>query len=540
MTRPSALSLVVALVLGLTSVAPPSHAAPGGLDPTFGGGFGRVRTPVGGSLTFSQFNTSEVSGQPSIALQPDGKIVVAGSCKIDATYDFCLIRHNSNGNLDTTFGSNGLVKTDVQGADDLIAGVAIQPDGKIVVAGTCESNIFATRKNFCLVRYTATGALDTSFSNDGKLTTSFTSFDDVATSVALQADGKIVLSGYCANNVGDINSSATFGIEVCLARYTSAGTLDTSFNGDGKLVTSIGGAISTRVRNKANAIAIAADGKIVVTGSNYTGTTASFGDTNLLLLRFLPNGTLDTTFSSDGIVTVTTPDWIVGNAVAIQPDNLVVVVGYAVSGCSAPVACAVALRFTETGALDSTFGVFGRVDIAHGNPAKSAFTYSVALQNDGKIVLAGHCAEAGGRRSFCFARLNAEGGIDKSFAANGFGSVQFDAFDYDYGFGVAVQSDGKIVLGGFCSFSPNPDFCVARLEGGPFGARNCSLDIDGDGKVLATTDSLIHARIALGITGSAVIGGITFPADATRNLWGGNGTRDIRKYLNTQCGMALP
>ena len=539
MMYPSVFLRIALLAFGLAGLAPPAYAAPGDLDTSFGGGFGRVRAQVGGDLGWVRFSTSEVSGQPSIALQPDGKIVLAGSCKIGATYDFCVVRHNSNGTADATFGDNGLVRTDVRSGDDFVAGLAIQPDGKIVLAGTCQNNLSPTTgRDFCVVRYTAAGALDTGFSGDGKLTVSFSSFDDVATSMALQPDGKIVLAGYCTNNAGAFNSSGTFGTEVCLARITSIGDLDTSFNRDGKLITAIGGAIPTRIRNKANAIAIAADGKIVITGSNYVGTDASFADTNLLLARFLPSGTLDATFASDGVVSVDTLSWIVGNAVAIQPDGQIIVAGYRVGGCPGNDG-AVALCFTESGALDSKFGSFGFATLDLDSSALGSFTYSVALQVDGKTVLAGHCAEAGGRQSFCFARLNSDGGLDKTFASNGIGSIQFEALNYDYGFSVAVQPDGKIVLGGLCVESSGSSLCIARLEGGPFGARNCSLDIDGDGRVLATTDSLIHARIALGITGGAVIGGINFPVGATRDQWGSNTSRDIRKFLLTHCGMVL-
>lgn len=92
---------------------------------------------------------------------------------------------------------------------------------------------------------------------------------------------------------------------------------------------------------------------------------------------------------------------------------------------------------------------------------------------------------------------------------------------------------------GNCSNGTNDDFCIARFEGGPFGARACSLDLDGDGKVLATTDMLIATRVALGVAGNAAIGGVAFPANAMRDEWGTNTTRDIRKFLTTQCGMAL-
>ena len=99
---------------------------------------------------------------------------------------------------------------------------------------------------------------------------------------------------------------------------------------------------------------------------------------------------------------------------------------------------------------------------------------------------------------------------------------------------VALQPDGKIVVAGYCSNGTNNDFCLTRYESGPFDAKNCSLDIDGDGRILATTDMLIGTRVALGITGNAVIGGITFAQNATRNTW-----PLIRDYLVTQCGMSL-
>ena len=99
---------------------------------------------------------------------------------------------------------------------------------------------------------------------------------------------------------------------------------------------------------------------------------------------------------------------------------------------------------------------------------------------------------------------------------------------------LALQPDGKIVVAGECSNGSNNDFCLARYEGGPFDSRNCSMDIDGDNRVLATTDMLIGARVALGLTGNAVIGGITFASHATRTTWPA-----IRDYLVSQCGMSI-
>jgi uncharacterized delta-60 repeat protein len=516
-------------------------SGPGDPDTTFQIS-GRVHTVINGLITYHTFSTGEAAGQPAIALQPDGKIVIVGSCKIGATWDLCVLRYGAGGAIDTTFGVSGAVTTDMQGADDFAAGIAIQPDGKIVVAATCENTLtITTRRDFCVARYTATGALDTTFSGTGIVRTSFSNFDDVATSMALQSDGKIVVAGYCANNAGAFNSSSTFGIEICVARYTNTGELDTGFSGDGTLRTSIGGTSASFVRNKANAVAIASDGKIVLTGSRYVGTASGFSDTDLLLVRLLPDGELDTSFSSDGVVTRAWTSWIYGSALTIQPDGRILIAGYRIGGCGALTECMIALRYNESGSPDATFGASGVVAIDVSAVGTAAYTHAIALQNDGKIVLAGNCGGAGVSRKFCFARLHGDGDLDNSFATNGIGSLAWRADGRDYGSAVAITRSGSIVLGGFCYPVNDSEvaFCIARREGGAFGARNCSLDIDGDGRTTATIDGLIATRVMLGLTGSAVIGGISFPANASRDEWGTNTSRDIRKYLITQCGLNL-
>ena len=128
----------------------------------------------------------------------------------------------------------------------------------------------------------------------------------------------------------------------------------------------------------------------------------------------------------------------------------------------------------------------------------------------------------------------APGNLDTTFGSGTGKIITAIGSGEDTARALAVQPDGKIVVAGSCSNRSDNDFCLARYEGGPFDARNCSMDIDGDNLVLATTDSLIHARIALGLTGNAVIGGITFASHATRTTWPA-----IRDYLVTQCGMSI-
>ena len=171
-----------------------------------------------------------------MALQHDGKIVVAGSTGQSSGNFFAVVRLNGDGSLDTSFGSDGTLTTKLGQGESQAASVALQADGKIVVAGY---TFFQPGRLFALARYNSDGSLDTSFDGNGKLTTQFSNVDDLpgfgfvqsfdqATSIAVQADGKIVVAGYTIKNSGT---------DFAIARYNSDGSLDTSFNEDGKLTT---------------------------------------------------------------------------------------------------------------------------------------------------------------------------------------------------------------------------------------------------------------------------------------------------------------
>jgi uncharacterized delta-60 repeat protein len=531
-----ALVFVRCFALLLAASGASAFAAPGDFDATFGGGDGQVRPTNLGQVTLRQSSsiTGEVSGQPAIVLQPDGKLVAVASCKTGATFDLCVARFNADGSSDTTFSGNGIVVIDMRSSNDYVAGVVLQPDGKIVVSGTCAAPIVGTTgDDFCLLRLSGDGVLDTSFSGDGKVITPMTNFNDTATSMSLQADGKIVVAGFCG--------SATAVINACVARYTAAGTLDTNFSSDGIAIVRPNIDFAT-VTRRANSVAIAAEGKIVLVGSVDDGTASS--KTNIQVIRLLDNGTPDTSFAGDGFFTVSsTTETSAANDVTIQPDELIVVASSVLVNSSGTGRMTVH-RLTTAGTLDTTFGSSGQVRIPmittpldDGSITERA--YSIASQSDGKIVVAGECSASyvslGFFRQACIARLHDSGSLDTGiFAGTGSYAFNFAGAADPSGFGVAIQSDGKIALVARCG-----DLCIARFEGGPFGARNCSLDIDGDGKVLVTTDMLIGTRVALGMTGSAVINGITFAAHAVRDEWGTNTSRDIRKHLITQCGMSI-
>ncbi|MBI2826658.1 MAG: hypothetical protein HYX69_18450 [Planctomycetia bacterium] len=212
-------------------------------DATFGSG-GKVVTPLGpGNDTAA-----------GVVVQADGKIVAAGSSANGTDDDFAVVRYDTFGNPDPMFGSGGKVITPVGSLDDVALGLALAPDGKIVVAGA-SATVSVVNYDMAVVRYDTSGGLDSTFDGDGKVVTPIGSGNDLAQSVVVQADGKIVVAG--SSIVGEDN-------DLALVRYTTSGGLDNTFDGDGKVTTPIGAS-----HDFAYDLTLQADGKIVVAGSTF-------------------------------------------------------------------------------------------------------------------------------------------------------------------------------------------------------------------------------------------------------------------------------
>jgi len=484
-----------------------SLAAPGSLDLTFGFGNGKVITPI---------TTNADDNAHAMAIQADGKIVVVGACGTTTSRDFCVARFEPTGALDTTFSTDGKVITQVGAGNSDAYAVALQSDGKIVVAGQC--GIVGAR-DFCLVRYNPNGTVNANFGDNGQVITAVGTGDDALEGMAIQSDGKIVVVGTCRSGSYDA---------FCVVRYNINGTLDDSFSGNGTAITSV----LTEADDVVQAVAIQSDGKIVVAG--YCGDTSVRVD--FCAVRYLSTGSLDDSFDFDGRVSASIGNFLdVASAIALQADGKMILAGATTLSSGDPLFSA--LRHNPFGSLDTSFSGDGILSFSVGIGSDTA--QSVAIQADGKIVLAGSC-ENGTGYDFCVARRNSDGTADNTFSLNGVVITPISTNADDRVAAMALDSEGNIVVAGSCGASPNRDFCIARYEGGPYGARNCSLDIDGDGKTTATIDGLIATRAMLGLTGSAVIGGISFPANAARDQWGTNSSRDIRKYLVSQCGMSIP
>ena len=396
----------------------PTSAAVGDLDITFGTN-GMVNTNIGAS-----------SEATSMVIQSDGKIVVAGL----SVSDFAIARYNANGSPDTSFDSDGIVTTDFNGGDDKGLAIALQSDGKIVVAGDNDGD-------FAIARYNANGSLDTSFDSDGKVTTHFGGWDS-GQAIVIQPNGKILVAGLSLVQVGR-NSL----IDIAIARYNLDGSLDVTFDSDGKLLTDID------MRDNAASIALQSNGKIVVGGSSSNG-----GPEHFIALRYDADGTLDTSFSSGGIFSIAMGDYDQSSSIAIQNDGKILIAGYA--SITNQEAFAIA-RLNADGSLDSTFGSEGKATTLFG-PGGDGIG-EIALQSDGKIVAAGY-ANNGTDYVFAVARYNSVGGLDSSFGTGGKLTTLIGISD-DGANTVAIQADGKIIAAGYSDASNSYQFALARYLG---------------------------------------------------------------------------
>jgi uncharacterized delta-60 repeat protein len=426
----AALTLVAVFPLSL------SWAAPGGLDPTFGKG-GIVVTDFG----------DHNDNAHAVALQPDGKILAAGL----VLGDFGVARYGTDGTLDGSFGAGGKVTTDILGLSDQANALAVQPDGKILLAGQAFS--LTTAYDFAIVRLNPDGSLDSSFGNNGKVLSDFSGSIDIAYAMCVQTDGKILLAGETQDTR----------LHIGLARYNQDGTLDSTFGNGGKVTTT-----SLQGTNRILALAIQNDGKIVGAGTTFNPDTAF----DFAVTRYNADGTVDMTFGSGGAVTTDffeAPD--VATSVAIQPDGKIITGGWTLNEFVFKTDFALA-RYGTDGSLDTSFGVNGKVvnDFAHSADEANA----MVLQPDGKIVLAGTSASTS--THIALARYLGNGSLDVSFGSGG--KIITDVLGtQDNALGLALQPDGKLVAAGSVRSTPvDDDFVLVRYDG-----KNFDLCIQDDG-----------------------------------------------------------
>jgi uncharacterized delta-60 repeat protein len=423
----------------------PAGADPGDLDPSFG---------VGGKV-ISDFGGNNVAAF-GVHLRPDGKLVVSGcfrcfpSDPLDT--DFAVAQYNSDGTLDTAFGTGGITIVDF-GREDPLAASVLQPDGRVVLAGSSTLPYDPDTRDFALTRVNADGTVDSAFGAGGKVLTHI-GFDDQLNDVVLQPDGKIVVGGFSVVN----------GRNFALARYNADGSLDTSFGAGGTVVTNIGGEDQVIRR-----VALQADDRIVVGGHD--------GE-NVVVGRYSPDGSLDASFGSGGIVKteIAGAGRDLGFAVNVLANGKVLVGGLANDEDFA------LLRYNPDGTLDPTFGGDGIVMTDFG--LGQDIIYNLAELADGRYLAIGEASSPD--RSFGLALYHPDGTLDTRFGTGGLVTTTFGQ-RMAVARGLAIQPDGKAVLAGITA-DVNPDFALARyVLGGP---PRCTIDgTPGDDVLFGTNGS---------------------------------------------------
>jgi uncharacterized delta-60 repeat protein len=409
----------------------------GSLDATFGTN-GKVVTAV----------TSLNDKSKDLLVQPDGKIIVGGEVSIvfgDTVY-MALIRYNSNGSIDNSFGVNGKVLTNFANVSCSLKALALQPDGKIVAVGyTLDKAITAnTKTDFAIVRYNANGSLDTSFDGDGRVTTDFDSAIDIAYALAIQTDGKIVVAG---------DSRQGLKMQSVMARYNANGSLDLSFNATGKVFTTLVSDNDYQLYT----VTVLQDNNILL-GKR----TWSNGQYQLIateMLKFNANGIPDLTFGTySGRL----------SEVAQSPIHKVLRSGKIliasmlfnpIEGTSIQL-----LRYNSNGKKDSTYGNQGIIISRFPNPAVSVTDF--IEQKDGRIAVLARFSTfvPGEPDSFGLVRYNYDGSLDRTFGINGKAAFK-QTFQDEYYNKLTIQNDGKLVAcGTHTELSNKFNFVVSRFN----------------------------------------------------------------------------
>ncbi|MEO5890796.1 MAG: hypothetical protein ABIQ31_11110 [Ferruginibacter sp.] len=425
----------------------------GSIDSSFNGG--NVLTPISDNGGVVTSNTTDYK-IALLAIQGNGKILIGGS---DGTLNnnnkIALASYNLDGSTDSSFGTNGLQLTDFSSGIEFLTSLAVQPNGKIIIAGYTGNNTVA---NFAVARYNTNGTPDAGFSTDGIQITDF-GFKDYANSIAAQSNGKLVALGYTVNGA---NTS------LAAARYNIDGSLDNTFDGDGLLIDSIraGSTFYTST-------AVQTDGKVLAAGYAWNGIDYDFA-----LARYNLNGSLDNNFSGDGKQTT---DFGLSddraNAIAIQSDGKILIAGNSASKFALA-------RFNTDGSPDNTFSNDGKQSTDFG---VAEVIKALAIQSDGKILAGGVSGVA---------RYNSNGGLDSSFSVNGRLALAFAGND------MVLQNDKIIVVGG----SNQEDIIIARFNAdatpdatfGEFGGEQYIEDF---------SDFKITVKAAIASDGKIVLGG---------------------------------
>ena len=475
----------------------------GSIDTSFGSGGIATNTTVTGAVY-------------SLVGLGDGKVLGAGDCTTSFGSGVCLYRWTSAGVADSTFGINGVayvlaLSVGASGFPKLV----VRPDGRIVVAANC-----GTPAAICVVQTNANRtAFDPSFAGGSFTTLTHPNVNGnirvQVVDLELQPDGKLLVGGTC--------STSSAGTSYCVVRLLPSAQIDNSFGTSphqwSVTTPGLGDALLK--------LTLLPDGRYLASGN--CGSSAA--TSAICVLRYFGNGGFQSSF------TVDRANRFDGVRDVRAFGSFVTLSGFSQDSSLGDIQVLSARRelYAPFGAVDTSYGgtyptsgLGGGVNIDSSN---DGFPYPSRIMSDGGIVYAGYCNST--ISLLCLARLAPNGTLDTSFGVGG----RYEYAGYSFpGFGVtngalAEAADGKILLGGGCA-GTRP--CVYRFNDVVQSAPKCSLDIDGDGVVNATTDGLILLRAMLGFTGTSALANAVAPG-AARTTWG-----QVRDYLFDQCRMAVP
>jgi uncharacterized delta-60 repeat protein len=425
--------MIATLVVGLSAFpAGTALAAPGDLDPAF---------DADGKVT-ANF-TRRVDFGWATAIQDDGKIIVVGTAGENSRNPrFAVARFNPDGTLDESFDGDGKLTKDLTEYYDGAFGVVIQSDGKIVVSG--DAGLGGPNSGFAVVRFNTDGSLDTTFGvggadGDGVTITQFSRRTDTPAGMAIQPDDKILVSGCAAYDGRDP--------KMAVVRYTADGDLDSTFGGDGKVTTDFD---DDPGFDFASAVAVADDGDIVAAGMTENPRT----HIDFAAARYNEDGSLDTAFGGDGLVERRLTRYNdTGQAVHVGPDGSVLIGGIAKVGSGD--ASFALTRYLANGTPDVSFSFDAWIttDFTNGDD----YAWGMTVDDDDRILAVGVSGAGSRNPRFAVARYSPDGELDPSFSGDGKVRTDISA-GYDSARGVAIQSDGAVVVAG----GAGSEFAVVR------------------------------------------------------------------------------
>lgn len=419
------------------------------LDATFGNG-GKVVSRIRNCDAYIN----------DVAIQADGKIIVAGML-YEPVGKFLLVRYNIDGSIDSSFGFQGSTTKDIGVNSNDIRSIAIQSDGKIVAGGKIQfpydSHIY-----FALVRFNSEGIVDSSFGNNGLVTTTFESGPDiieVLTKVIVKPDGKILAGGFSYNSF--LSNSP---VNALLAQFDKNGSTDSSFGTYGTVVLA-----ENESSSRSFTMTLSGDSKIICGGPHGS---SSFGS-----MRFNSNGTIDNTFGANGFGD--TAIAFSGKDEILQSDGKIVFAGSTITSNKEKV---VLLRYNNNGNLDTTFGNKGVVMASLSNSGDNATSVNIDLNE--KILVSGYVNQSYPATSANFAvlRYNSNGTLDSTWGQDGLIITDFSGRE-DLSYASVISKDSKIILAGISRDSLNSYVALAKYTMSVLPLKLLSFSAVKDGKV---------------------------------------------------------